>query len=82
VRVAVALRAMPLRYQEAVTLRYIEEKEFNEIALILNCREGTARSLVSRGLTKLRELMSASVQQKSTERIIGTEGRSVLSTIK
>lgn len=81
-RAAVALRAMPLRYQEAVTLRYIEEKEFNEIALILNCREGTARSLVSRGLTKLRELMSASVQQKGTERIIGTEGRSVLSTIK
>ena len=77
-----ALRAMPLRYQEAITLRYIEEKEFNEIALILSCREGTARSLVSRGLTKLRELMSASLQQKSSERIIGNEGRSVLSILK
>lgn len=45
------------RYQEVITLRYFEEKQINEIAEILGKREGTVKSLLHRGLEKLRNSM-------------------------
>ena len=50
------LSELPARYQQALTLRYIEEKEYGEIARIMNVSEATARQLVSRGLKKLKKL--------------------------
>jgi len=53
------LENLPFVYQTVITLRYLEEKDFPEIAEIMGKRKGTVRSLLSRGLQKLRN-----VQQK------------------
>lgn len=45
---------LPTKYQDVVTLRYFERKSIKEIAEILNKKEGTIKSLLSRGLEKLR----------------------------
>jgi RNA polymerase sigma factor (sigma-70 family) len=54
-KVYAALRALPAKYQEVIALRFFEDKSTPEIAQILGKREGTVRSLLSRGLTQLRE---------------------------
>ena len=48
---------LPHKYQEVIALRFFEEKKLGEIADILGKREGTVKSLLSRGLEKLRVLM-------------------------
>lgn len=45
---------LPRRYQEVVALRFFEGMTIREIAGILNKPEGTVKSLISRGLEKLR----------------------------
>ena len=50
-----ALKTLPLKYQEVLALRYFEGKPNKEIAAILSLREGTVKSILSRGLEKLRE---------------------------
>ncbi len=76
-RVVHALRSLKPRYQEAIALRYMEEKEFSEIAQIMNTKEGTVRSLISRGIADLRRTLE--LQQSDPESITTSEGRSVLS---
>ncbi len=49
------LKTLPTQYQEVIALRYFEAKENKEIAEILDIKEGTLKSLLSRGLEKLRE---------------------------
>jgi RNA polymerase sigma-70 factor, ECF subfamily len=49
------LKTLPVKYQEVISLRYFEGKENKEIAEILDMNEGTLKSLLSRGLEKLRE---------------------------
>lgn len=49
------LKTLSVRYQEVIALKYFEGKENKEIAEILNIREGTLKSLLSRGLEKLRK---------------------------
>ena len=46
-----------LKYQDVIALRYFERKSIKEIAEILNKREGTVKSLLSRGIAKLRDLL-------------------------
>lgn len=48
------LRTLPLKYQEVISLKYFEGKENREVAEIMNIKEGTLKSLLSRGLEKLR----------------------------
>ena len=48
------LLMMDTKYQEVIALRFFEEKAIKEIAVIINKREGTVKSLISRGLEKLR----------------------------
>lgn len=48
---------LPLIYQEALTLRFFEGKTLKEIAHILSKKEGTVKSLLSRGLQKIRGMM-------------------------
>ena len=48
------LKTLPVAYQEVIALRYFEGKELKEICLILNMKEGTIKSLLSRGVEKLR----------------------------
>ena len=50
------LALLPTHYQEVIALRYFENKDNREIGLILNKPEGTIKSLLSRGLEKLRTL--------------------------
>lgn len=49
------IEQLPEKYQEVLTLRYFEDKKIVEIAEILNKKEGTVKSLLSRAMTKLRE---------------------------
>ena len=48
---------LSVKYQEVLTLRYFENKQIKEISEILGKREGTVKSLLHRGLEKLRRLM-------------------------
>jgi RNA polymerase sigma-70 factor (ECF subfamily) len=54
-----AMTALPIAYQEALSLRYFEQKSVAEIAQILGRREGTVKSLLSRGMARLRILLPA-----------------------
>lgn len=51
-----ALLQLPPRQRAAVVLRFYQDMPEQEIADLLGCAHGTARSLVSRGLARLREL--------------------------
>jgi RNA polymerase sigma-70 factor, ECF subfamily len=57
-RVQVALLRIPVKYQEAIVLRFFECKSVAEIAQILEKREGTVKSLLSRGVARLRKLLT------------------------
>lgn len=48
---------LPLLYQEVIVLRFFEKKKIREISEILGKKEGTVKSLVHRGLEKLRKMM-------------------------
>ncbi len=44
------------KYQTVISLRYFEQKSIKEISEIINSKEGTVKSLLSRGIVKLRML--------------------------
>lgn len=48
------LKTLPVKYQEVIALRYFEGKDNKEIAQILDIKEGTLKSLLSRGVEKLK----------------------------
>jgi RNA polymerase sigma-70 factor (ECF subfamily) len=48
---------LPMKYQHVITLRFFEHKSVKEIAEILGKKDGTVKSLLSRGLQRLRKLM-------------------------
>jgi RNA polymerase sigma factor (sigma-70 family) len=50
------LLQLDLKYQEVISLRYFEQKTNTEISMILGKNEGTVKSLISRGLEKLRNM--------------------------
>ena len=52
-----SLDALPLRQRTALILRYYEQCNEQEIAHALNCRPGTVKSLLSRGLASLRKVV-------------------------
>jgi RNA polymerase sigma-70 factor (ECF subfamily) len=56
------LLRMDIKYQEVISLRFFEEKSIKEIADILGKNEGTVKSLLSRGLDKLRALVEKKLQ--------------------
>lgn len=49
-----ALRTLSPHQRTALALRYLDDLDVDEIADRLRCRPGTARSHLSRGLTRLR----------------------------
>jgi|GEM_PF-5192842 len=70
---------MPLKYQEVLFLRFSEKRKLSEIALILDKKEGTVKSLLSRGLAKLRKALNqAETQPSAGSDIITIEGRRIL----
>jgi len=50
-----ALKAVTPRQRAAIVLRFYEDLPETEIAVILGCRPGTVKSLLSRGLRTLRK---------------------------
>ena len=53
-RVQRSLKKLNTRYQEVLSLRFFEKKSLKEISEILDKKEGTIKSLLSRGLEKLK----------------------------
>jgi len=51
------MKNLPSKYQEAVALRFLEEKSIEEISKITGKKQGTIKSLISRGISMLRESM-------------------------
>lgn len=51
------LLKLDIKYQEVIALRYFEQKTNTEISAILDKNEGTIKSLLSRGLEKLRTML-------------------------
>ena len=49
-----ALLALPLRQRTAIVLRFYEDLSERQTADVLQCRPGTVKSLVSRGMEALR----------------------------
>jgi len=47
---------LPVKYQEVIVLRFFEKKKIKEIAEILGKKEGTVKSLLYRGLEKLKRI--------------------------
>jgi RNA polymerase sigma-70 factor (sigma-E family) len=62
----VRLGALPPRQRAAVVLRFYEGLPDAEIAEVLGCAVGTVRSLISRALTSLREVMGVSAVRDTT----------------
>lgn len=54
-RINVLIKKLNIKYQEVISLRFFEQKSIKEIAVILNKKEGTVKSLLSRGTNKLKE---------------------------
>lgn len=51
------MKLLQVKYQEVIALKYFEDKSIKEICEILGKKEGTIKSLLSRGLETLRNLM-------------------------
>ncbi len=49
------LSALPAKQRAAIVLRYYHDLSDSDIGAALECRDGTVRSLISRGLAALRE---------------------------
>lgn len=57
-KVRAALDALPVAYRAPLVLREIEGWSYQEIAAALGCRDGTVKSRIARGRSRLRELLS------------------------
>lgn len=55
VKVNDLVRKLDAKYQDVISLRFYEQKSIKEIAIILGKKEGTVKSLLSRGIDKLKE---------------------------
>ena len=51
------LAALPVKQRAAVVLRYYEDRSEADIADLLGVRPGTVKSLLHRGLARLREVI-------------------------
>ncbi len=50
-----AISVLPDKYQEVLVLKYFEKKKIRDISEILGIKEGTIKSLIHRGLEKIKE---------------------------
>lgn len=58
-RIRAAIDAMPARYREALALRYLEDRGYDEIAEIMQLPSGTVATLINRGTKQLRASLKA-----------------------
>jgi len=64
VKIQKLITTLDTKYQDVISLRYFEQKSIKEIAVILRKREGTVKSLLSRGTEKLREHLTGEYNEK------------------
>ena len=57
------LRQIPPKAQELIRLRFYENREYDEIARLLNTNEGAVRTAISRIIAKLRGMAKTSTQE-------------------
>ena len=57
------LTLLPEKAQELVRLRFFENREYDEIAQLLNTNEGAVRTALSRIIAKLRSMAKESMQE-------------------
>ena len=57
------LTQLPEKAQELVRLRFFENREYDEIARLLNTNEGAVRTAISRIIAKLRSMAKESMQE-------------------
>jgi RNA polymerase sigma-70 factor (ECF subfamily) len=62
-----AIGKLPVKYQEVLALRFMEDKKILEICAITGKGEGTIKSLISRGLSRLRAVLEPNKTQPSRE---------------
>ncbi len=58
------IKKLDTKYQDVISLRYFEHKSIKEIAIILNKKEGTIKSLLSRGIDKLEKILQGYKNEK------------------
>jgi RNA polymerase sigma-70 factor (ECF subfamily) len=56
-----AIAELPAVFREAITLRYIDEMSYEEIAAASECSIGTVKSRISRGKAMLADLLAGRV---------------------
>lgn len=54
VKINVLITKLDIKYQEVLALRFYEQRSIEEIAIILGKKTGTVKSLLSRGVDKLK----------------------------
>ena len=64
VKVNEQLQKLDVKYQDVISLRFFEQKSLKEIAAILDKREGTVKSLLSRGIDKLKTSLTGEEDEK------------------
>ena len=57
------LTQLPEKAQELIRMRFFENREYDEIARLLNTNEGVVRTAISRIITKLRSMAKESMQE-------------------
>ena len=68
-----ALAELPPRTRAAVVLRYWEDLSVEQAAAVLGCSAGTVKSLSSRGLERLRELLHETFEERVEAALLPTE---------
>jgi RNA polymerase sigma-70 factor (ECF subfamily) len=53
-----ALRQLPERYRLPLTLRYLEQYNYDQIAQVLGLTDGSLRGLLNRGMKQLRGMLN------------------------
>jgi RNA polymerase sigma-70 factor (ECF subfamily) len=57
------IKKLDMKYQEVLALRFYEQRSIEEIAAILGKKTGTVKSLLSRGVAKLKEEFGGSTNE-------------------
>jgi|GEM_PF-474170 len=63
-KVRKSMAMLDRKYQDVISLRYFEQKTIRDMAVILRKKEGTIKSLLSRGIEKLREHLIGEENEK------------------
>jgi len=72
-RIKSEIDKLPIKYQEVIALRFFENKTIPEISQILDKKEGTIKSLLSRGIERLRVITEEQMQPSPQKVIIKGE---------